>query len=286
MQFRHLVLFVMVIPAWSSARADLQQSLVFHASFDEHPDADFAKGDGRVFTADSLKRIKVEPGILTPKVVLSAKKGRYGGAIEFKENTEQVILFRAKDNVPYAENGFDVTVSFWMAVDPENGLKPGYVDPIQITDKKWNDSAIWVDFTKDDSPRQFRLGVLSQLAHWNKENEEWDSIPVSKRPLVGVAKPKFRDDRWTHVGITIRDINRKKTGAAILYLDGESQGTLERDFKMVWDQEKNCIMLGIAYIGMLDDFAIFDRSLSAGQIKSIMSLKSGIRELHESNTDD
>ena len=49
-----------------------------------------------------------------------------------------------------------------LKLDPETDLEPGFCDPLQITDKAYNDSAVWVDFPKDDIPRHFRLVAREQ----------------------------------------------------------------------------------------------------------------------------
>ncbi|MDP7303105.1 MAG: hypothetical protein QGG09_08390, partial [Pirellulaceae bacterium] len=41
----------------------LGATLLFHASFDQSADADFSKGDGKIYTAASLKRENVQAGL-------------------------------------------------------------------------------------------------------------------------------------------------------------------------------------------------------------------------------
>ena len=259
--------------------AELKESLTLFASFDESADADLAKGDAKIYTAADLSRATLQTGIQTDKVSLSPK-GRWGRSLAFSDNTKQVILFKGKGNLPYRDDGFDMTISFWMSVDPENGLKPGYVDPLQITDKKWNDAAIWVDFSKDDKPRHFRLGVLSDLKHWNPGNADWDKMAPEKRPLVTVTKTPFAGDKWTHVAITLDNINAGDTsGRAVLYLDGKSQGEIKGNLKYSWDMEKVAAMLGIAFIGQIDEFAIFSTALSADDVNKLMNHDGGIGKL-------
>lgn len=266
------------ISKWADA-SELKESLTLFASFDESTNADHAKGDAKIYTAADLSRASLQPGIHTDKVSLSAK-GRWGGGLAFSDNTKQVILFKGAGNVPYRADGFDMTISFWMSVDPVNGLKPVYVDPLQITDKKWNDAAIWVDFSKDDKPRHFRLGVLSDLKHWNPKNADWDKMDPDKRPLVTVTKTPFGGDKWNHVAITLKNINRgDSSGRAVLFLDGKSQGEISGNLKYSWDIEKVAAMLGIAYIGHIDEFAIFDKSLSADEVVRLMKTEGGIRKL-------
>ena len=42
------------------------------------------------------------------------------------------MFFRAAGNMPYARSAWDGTVSFWLSVDPERDLQPGFCDPVQI----------------------------------------------------------------------------------------------------------------------------------------------------------
>ncbi len=63
----------------------LSESLVFHAAFDDSVDADFAKGDRRMYTAESLNRAKVRPGLHSDAVQLMAQDGRFGGALSFSK---------------------------------------------------------------------------------------------------------------------------------------------------------------------------------------------------------
>jgi len=70
---------------------------------------------------------------------------------------------------------------------------------------------------------------------------------------------------WTHVAFTYRDVNSSKglPSEAFLYLDGKSQGSLKQPVKVDWDLSQTAIMIGIDYIGDLDDLIVFRRVLSA-----------------------
>ena len=65
----------------------------------------------------------------------------------------------------------------------------------QITDKAYNNSAIWVDFTKDERPRHFRLGVFGELKSWNPNNLPGDKNPAFGARLVVEPKHPFARDR-------------------------------------------------------------------------------------------
>jgi hypothetical protein len=77
-----------------------------------------------------------------------------------------------------------------LKLDPNAGQPPDWVDPIQLTSKAYNDSALWVDFTKDDRPRQFRLGLSGELKAWNPNNLPAEKNPAfSKRLVVKKTHP-------------------------------------------------------------------------------------------------
>ncbi|WP_298540040.1 hypothetical protein [uncultured Aquimarina sp.] len=46
-----------------------------------------------------------------------------------------------------------------------------------------------------------------------------------------------------------------------------------------WEAEKGKIMLGLGYIGLMDEIAIFDKSLNLEEITTVYGLKSGIKTL-------
>ncbi len=256
---------------------DLSDALVFYASFDSEQ-ADLAPGDGQLLTAKTIQREKIVPGL--PEYAEIVSGGRWGRCLRFTDVSEEIVLFRGEGNVPYGDAPMEMTISFWLRVDPENGLKPGYVDPLQITDKKWNDASLFVDFTKDDQPRHFRLGVFSDFQHWNPTQKKWEDVAEKDRPMVVQRKTPFGGDRWTHVVVTLSEINSgRPDGRACLYVDGKRVGCLQRDLRITWDMKKVAVMLGIQYIGEIDDLAIFNRALAESTVQQLNSLDGGVGAL-------
>jgi hypothetical protein len=283
MTFRHWIMgfWLLVGPqfAWADDIQAWKSRLTFHASFDQSADADVAAGDRRIFTASNLSREHVQPGLHTPAVSRDAQ-GRWGHCLLFTDTAEPVVFYTGQGNIPYDRKPFGMTVSFWLRLSPDEDLKPGYVDPLQITDKQWNDAALFVDFTKDERPRHFRLGVFSNLAFWNPQNTAWEQIAPADRPMVTVTAPPFRRDQWTHVAITLDGINATdQAAAAKLYLNGEPQGTLTRPQQFEWDPQRVAMMLGIQYIGGLDDLAVFRGAMTAAEIQLLRDLPTGVAGL-------
>ncbi|MEZ5351030.1 MAG: LamG domain-containing protein [Bryobacteraceae bacterium] len=256
---------VLSLSLCAAAAADLRDSLTFFAPFDTSTDATVAAGDKRVHFADSYKQQSLAQPGLPANVVHATSGGHRGGALHFTSKNTRAVFYRAARNVAFDPRGWNGTVAFRLKLDPDKDLEPGFCDPIQLTGKAYNDSAIWVDFTKDDRPRHFRLGVFGQLTKWNPRNLPSDQFPAFERRLVVVEKPPFRADRWTHVAIVFDALGHG--GKATLYLDGQPQGTsgaVAEAFE--WDEAATAIRLGVNYVGWMDEVAVFNRPLSASEV--------------------
>ncbi|MFN0104609.1 MAG: LamG-like jellyroll fold domain-containing protein [Bryobacteraceae bacterium] len=260
----------LLIPIFTLAltAANWKQELLFRATFDGTTSAQTAAGDKSIYSAPNYK----EPGKtgLEASTAEHAKGvGRKGDALKFPSKNTKAVYFKAANNF----NPKEGTVSFWLKLDPDQDLAPGFCDPIQITDKAYNNSAIWVDFTKDDKPRHFRLGVFGALKAWNPTNAEPDKNPDFNNRLVAVKKPPFTRERWTNIAITYTGLGTP-AGSATLYLSGESQGsnnTIKEIFD--WDMANTTIRLGVNYVGLMDDVATFRRPLTASEIKELATGK-------------
>jgi len=261
----------------------LRSALVFHASFDGGTDAVRAGGDPKLYWAPTFKeRHQARPGLPESGEVMFAKaEGKFGDALRFTKRRSPVVFFQGARNMPYASANWTGTVSFWLKVDPEADLEPGFCDPIQITPTAWNDAAFFVEFEKRPESIPFRLGVYADFKVWNPENRKFAEIPFAEKPLLTVDKPPFGARRWTHVLFTFENFNTgKPDGLARLYLDGRPQGTLgPRVQTFTWDPEKAAIALGLGYIGLLDELSIFNRALTQDEIQSFHTMGRGAGSL-------
>ncbi|MBI3208181.1 MAG: LamG domain-containing protein [Candidatus Solibacter usitatus] len=260
--------------------ADLGKSLTFHADFDATTDARRATGDKRIYTAAAYKeQAAAKPGLDHPDVELAPGEGRFGGALSFKKKNVKAVFYKAEKNAAFDPKNWTGTISFWLSLDPNQDLEPGFCDPIQVTDKAYNDDAIWVDFTKDERPRHFRLGVFGDLKAWNPQNLPADKYPDFNKRLVVNRNPPFARGKWTHVVITHTGLG-SGNGEARLYLDGRLQGAAEHIKEpFSWNLATAAIRVGVNYVGLFDDLAMFNRALTAGEVKSLHGLKKGIASL-------
>lgn len=266
-----------------AVRAGLVEALTFHASFDHGPDADFALGDGRIYSVtveDGRPTGAPVPGLGAPALTIAEGRGRFGSALEFTQENSHVVVFKAARNVAYDRADFGGTVSFWMSGDPAT-IPERYCDPFQVTDKDYSDACIWIDFTKNDTPPDFRLGCFGDRGAWDVTGQQGRSEEFFWR-LAKVAEPPFADGRWTHVAITWDGLNTARPGRARLYLNAEYQGATSRVGEhFTWDVERATIRLGTGhFVGLFDDIACFNRPFSADEVRALAALERGVAELH------
>src|SRR5690606_35780910 len=116
---------------------------------------------------------------------------------------------------------------------------------------------------------------------WNPTNRGWEDIPDKERPMVPVYQAPFKRERWTHIVFCFGNINSvEKNGWGRLYLDGVDQGAFENwAMTFNWEDEKSALTLGLSYTGWIDDMAVFNRPLTAAEVREINGLQNGIKSL-------
>lgn len=260
--------------------AELARALTLHASFDNSLDADFSVGDKAAY---DLQAPTASPAKETDDVVLVPGGGRFGGALRFKRKNALQPAFKDGGVLGYNDKSWSTTVSVWLRLDPDKDLEPGYCDPVQIVGDDGNKGFIFLEWSKDERPRFFRFAIRPLMEIWNPKNMAWDEIPVDKRPLVQVKRAPFSRDAWTHVAFTIENVNDKaKPHRGRLFLDGERQGQIENwNLTLGWNPQRVMLVLGAAYVGDIDDLAVFNRALADTEVQALYGLQGGARELRK-----
>ncbi len=266
------------------APSRMASSLVFHAPFDRSPDAVVGAGERRFQTGPQWEAPrKTEAGLPTNGAVwIDPQAGRHGGALRFERKISQVVGFRVPGNFPWKPTRWSATVSFWLRTTPEIDIPKEYADVIQITAKAWDDAAVFVEFTPEEQPKHLHLGTYADKKVWNPEGRDWGKMPLSDKPLVVVSRPPFRREEWHQVVFTCENFNTgQPDGRVALYLDGEPVGGLtERRHTYSWNPDEAVMMLGLGYTGWMDDLAVFDRALSADEVRALHRLPGGVTDLH------
>ena len=205
-------------------------------------------------------------------------KGQSGAAFQFGKQSKKVIFYKSKDNIAHAANKWTGTISFWLSVDPATDLAPGFTDPIQITDVRYNDASIWVDFTKEN-PRDFRLGVIGDLATWTKDTLTTPVDTVFEKRVVRVSDLPFAKNKWTHILISYQDLGTAQSTAS-LYMDGQKMGSIDGiTDPFNWELDQSKIYLGLGYIGLMDELAIFNKAFTDEEVMEFRQLDGGMKAI-------
>lgn len=257
----------------------LRQALTFHASFDTGFDADFSKGAKTCVTRRGKELVPVTAG---GEVRITPNAGRFGGALHFLKKGATRPQFAGGGILGYNDKSWSVSVSVWLRLTPDEDLEPGYCDPVQIVGDDTKKGFIFLEWSKDEAPRFFRYAVRPLYEIWNPDNLQWDQIPAEKRPMVQLARAPFSRERWTHVVFTLDKANEKGAkSSGVLYMDGERKGSIEGwDLTLGWDPAQVALVCGAAYVGHLDDLAVFNRALSDDEVRALFLLDEGAGALH------
>jgi hypothetical protein len=268
---------MIVSQADADLKSGLAKALTLHASFDAGLDADFSRGDKTCYV-QGKELTKASP---TDEVRLVPDAGRFGGALHFTKKNNLRPAYRDAGAIGYNDKNWSAAVSVWLRLTPDEDLEPGYCDPVQIVGDDSKKGFIFLEWSKDETPRYFRYAIRPLFHIWNPDNVQWADIPFEKRQMVQVEKAPFSRDTWTHAVFTLDNVNDKtKPQSGRLYLNGIHQGTIQNwDLTFQWDPSRVMLVLGAAYVGHMDDLAVFNRPLTDAEVTHLYRLKNGVREL-------
>jgi len=252
---------------FSTGRADeleIRKAVTFYASFDETVKGDVGGGDlhaGTRFPHPTEKgQFLFEKGIDANVLKVAKGKGIAGGAFEATDVLPKNgrIFFRVKGNLAYKKDGWSGSASLWCNTDPNRLIKAKFCDPLQITENNYDNGALWFDFN-DAKPRDLRFGAFTALSPGKKAIAETDS----KAPMIRMPRMGWKAGEWHHVVLTFQNLDTGKPDAVTaLYIDGKRIGEVKNQaIAMGWDVEKAYVYLSLGYVGLLDEFALFDRAL-------------------------
>ncbi|MEY4613975.1 MAG: hypothetical protein RL179_1948 [Planctomycetota bacterium] len=257
----------------------LSQALTMHASFDIEIHADFSLGDRFGYFRAGKENIKAKPN---QEIKISEGSGKFGSSLWFPKKGNSRPQYNGLKVLNYNDKNWSSTVSVWLKLDPDKDLEPGYCDPVQIVGDDTKKGFIFLEWSKDESPRYFRYAIRPLFNIWNPTNVQWADIPFNKRPMVQVEKAPFSRNTWTHVVFTLENINDKgKKPKGQLFINGKLQGSIENwDLTFGWDPNQVLLVLGAAYVGHMDDLGVFNRALTASEVNQLFELKRGLAELY------
>ena len=257
----------------------LKQALTFHASFDKGLDADFSRGDKACLIRGKQGTL---PAALNEELKLVPDGGRFGGGLHFTKKGTTQPRFKDAGVLNYNATNWSASVSVWLRLDPDKDLAPGYCDPVQIVGDDTKKGFIFLEWSKDESPRHFRYAIRPLEQIWNPNKLDWAKMTAAQRPAVNLERAPFSREAWTHAVFTLDNVNDKaKKPVGRLYLNAKLMGTIENwDLTLGWNPDAVALVLGASYVGHLDDLAAFNRALTDAEVKVLNGLKTGARELY------
>lgn len=274
---RHLTRFGITLLATglllTTVRADdaaLRKAVTFYASFDESVAGDFGNGDlkpGMRYPHPTEKgQFHFQKGIDTTVLKVAKGKGIAGGAFEATDVVPKNgwLYFPVKGNLAVKKGGWSGSLSIWCNTDPNRLIKSKFCDPVQITQKGYDNGALWFDFNDAKPPRDLRFGAFTARSPEKKAVPETDP----KAPLIRYPGVNWKAGEWHHVVLTFKNLDTGKPDAhTTLYIDGKLIGEVkDQSIAMDWDLEKAMVYLSLGYVGLLDEIALFDRALTAEDV--------------------
>lgn len=272
------LLLLLPLAAFAQSNEPLARALTFHASFDKGLDADFSRGEKACLLRTKEGLVPAAPN----EEVKLVADGRFGGALHFTKKGTTQPRWKGAGIVGYNDQSWSTTVSVWLRLDPDKDLAPGYCDPVQIVGDDTKKGFVFLEWSKDETPREFRYAIRPKVEIWNPHNLDWAKMTDAQRPAVNLKRAPFSREAWTHAVFTVENVNDKaKKPSGRLWLNGKLMGTIEGwDLAFGWNPDAVQLVLGAAYVGHLDELAVFDRALSDAEVQQLHGLKRGVAELH------
>ena len=257
----------------------LRDALTHHVSFDRGMDADFSRGDPKMQTAGSTP--KGQPAVDVKDVIkIAPADGKFGGALHVTKKNPFRPYWKNAGILDYKSANWSGTVSIWLKLTPDEDLEPGYCDPVQIVGGDNKKGFMFLEWSKDEKPREFRYAIRPLNEIWNPQNKDWGKMSDAERPAVNLKTAPFSRTKWTHAVFTFDKLNSGKAGSGTLYLDGKLMGTItDWELTLGWEADKVQLVLAAAYVGHMDDLAVFNRALTDAEVKQVYALKNGIKDL-------
>ena len=270
------VLLAMALSTHAAPAADepaekIRAAATFYGSFDEAVRGDYGGGllvpRTRFNHETEAGKFTFEDGFDAKVFQIAAGRGvSGGGALEPVDVLPRNgrIFFPLAGNIAFDPKGWSGSASVWCDTDPNKILKTTFCDPFQITERGANNGGIWFDFN-NAKPRDLRHGAFPFVPEGTKGITEDDP----QAPMVRVPKIDWEQGKWHHVVITWRNFDTGRPDAASsLYIDGKLIGRIEnRAIAMGWDLDKAGLYTAVNYIGLLDELALFDRELTAEEVR-------------------
>ena len=283
MRFAFLITCLSLSLATAAAEAQgleaLKRSLTLHASFDKGLDADFSRGDKACYVRQGKELV---PAVPNEEVKVAADAGRFGGALHFPKKGNTRPPFKDDGRARLQRQELERHRLRLAAAGSRQGPGAGLLRPGADRRRRQQEGLHLPGVVQGRDAAILPLRHPPAVPHL--EPRPTSSGPTSRSRSGRWCRwrePRSRATKWTHVVFTLENINDKTSKpVGKLYINGKLQGTIENwDLTFGWDPAKVLLVLGAAYVGHLDDLAVFDRPLTTAEVKQLFALKNGVSDL-------
>ncbi|MBX2817987.1 MAG: LamG domain-containing protein, partial [Saprospiraceae bacterium] len=105
-----------------------------------------------------------------------------------------------------------------------------------------------------------------------------DTNPAFIDRLIVAEDRPFSRGKWTHICMVFDRLNTD-LAQGNLYVNGKLQGKRSIQEKFSWNENEAKIMLGLNFVGKLDELAIFNRPLNAAEVGHLYGIPDGLSKL-------
>jgi hypothetical protein len=266
-----LTMLLAVAPTDAGDFASLKKAITFYASYNDTLMPDVGSGPIKTRSGEptSPTKFTYADGYDKSMFKIAKSKGIAGGCLEVTDVPPRNgrIFYQAKGNLAYKKGGWSGSMSMWINTDPNTLFKLKFCDPIQMTQKGATNGGIWFDFNDAKPRRDMRMGIFPAVPEGKKGAQESDA----DAPMVRVPGVPFKVGDWHHIAMTWTNLDTGKTDAlATLYIDGKKIGDVkDKAIAMEWDIEKAGIYVAVGYCGLLDELALFNRTLTTSEVAAL-----------------
>ena len=266
--------------AEAESKARLARALTLHASFDEGLDADFARGDKTCYVQQGKKLVTAAP---TDEVRLAPDAGRFGGALHFTKKNDVSPGLQGRGRARLQRQELERDGLRLAASRPRQGPRARLLRPGADRRRRRQEGLHLPGMVEG---RDAAVSSATPSARSSTSGTRTTSSGPRSRSTSGrwckSSRAPFSRDAWTHVVFTLENVNDKTKPQPRPALPERQAAGHDREMgphASTGTQPRCCWCWARPMWAHMDDLAVFNRALTAGEVHWLYVRKLGVSEL-------